>query len=144
MTRNPLIPLVVLMASAATAAPQAPPETMPPARAAYFVALYEPGPAWVQGAPPREQPGIQQHGAYMDELFAAGKLPLGGPLMEDVERLQLSGALLVIDAESLEAASAIVTADPALQSGIMKLKELRHFLVYIGGVAPAPATAGVH
>jgi uncharacterized protein YciI len=126
----------VLAATAATAAPQLPMETFPPPRATYFVALYDPGPAWVKGVPPGEQPGIKQHGAYMDELFRAGKLPLGGPLVGYTEQWEFGGALLVIDAESLEAARSLVAADPALETGVMTLKDLRLFLVYIGGVAP--------
>ncbi len=140
------MPLVLLTLSAALLAsdpadaPPSPPHGMPPPRATYYVALYEPGPAWLQGQPPLAQPGIREHGEYMDELHRRGRLPLGGPLVGSLERMELAGALLVIDAQSLEEARELVLADPALKADIMRLKALSQFLVYIGGVAEGGAS----
>jgi uncharacterized protein YciI len=112
---------------------------MPPARATYYVALYEAGPAWVQGQPPLTQPGIHEHGEYMDELHRRGHLPLAGPMVGGSDRLELAGALLVLDAGSLEEARELVLADPALKADVMRLKALNPLLVYIGGVAEGDA-----
>jgi uncharacterized protein YciI len=128
-----------LGASNPAVAPEASRQEMPPARATYYVALYEAGPAWVQGQPPLAQPGIREHGEYMDELHRRGHLRLGGPLVGDLDRLELAGALLVIDAGSLEEARALVLADPALEADIMRLKSVSQLLVYIGGVAEGDA-----
>jgi len=133
--------LTALLAATAAGTPQPPAESPRPSPPAYVVALYEPGPAWVRDLSPHQQPGIEEHAVYMDKLAAEGKLRLGGPLLTDPQRMELSGALLVIDADSLEEARALVTADPALKAGLMKLKELHHFLVYVGGLAPGGQVA---
>jgi uncharacterized protein len=62
-------------------------------------ATYIPDPAAVQRLRPT-------HRAYMDELTAQGRLIAGGPFIDG------TGALFVYEAPSLEAAQAIVTADP--------------------------------
>ena len=135
------IVLPTVLAASAAATQPVPEQTLPAPRATYIVALYERGPAWAQGVPPLQQGGIEEHAAYMDRLFAEGKLPLGGPLLADLDALELSGALLVIEADSLEAARELVMADPALKVGLLRLKELRHFLVYIGGVAGSDSSS---
>jgi len=128
-----------LLTSDPAGVPEAAHQGMPPARATYYVALYEAGPAWIQGQPPLAQPGIREHGEYMDELHRRGHLRLGGPLVGDLDRLELAGALLVIDAGSLEEARELVLADPALKADIMRLKALNRLLVFIGGVAESDA-----
>jgi len=125
----------VLLASGPADAAPPQPQGFPPAPATYYVAIYEAGPAWGQGQPPLAQPGIQEHFAYMDELHRRGALVLGGPLVGNIERSELAGALLIINAASLEEAKALVLADPALKVDIMRLKALHPCLVYIGDVA---------
>jgi uncharacterized protein YciI len=129
--------LMASVTSVPVAAAEAPAEGMPPPRSTYYVALYEAGPAWVQGEPPSAQPRLREHFAYMDELHRTGHLPFAGPLVGDVTKAELVGVLLVVDAKSLDEARRLVLADPGLKADIMRLKDLRQMLVYIGGLADA-------
>ena len=80
------------------------------AKATYLV-IYRPGPAWLMGKSVLEQP-LKEHGKYMLGLYIKGSMKLGGPLTDDA-----GGAVLLTVADESEAKT-IVTADPAVKSGI--------------------------
>jgi uncharacterized protein YciI len=75
-------------------------------------ATYIPDPATVQRLRPT-------HRAYMDELTAQGRLIAGGPFIDG------TGAMFIYDAPSLEAAEAIVAADPYTTGGAFARTELK-------------------
>ena len=75
-------------------------------------ATYIPDPAAVQRLRPT-------HRAYMDELTAQGRLIAGGPFVDG------TGALFLYEAPSLEAAQAIVAADPYTTGGAFASTELK-------------------
>ena len=83
------------------------------ASAPLFVFLYRPGPAWKAGLPMAQQ-GLGPHGAYISRLADEGCVLAGGALAES------NGGLAIIRAPSLEAARAILAADPALTTGIFE------------------------
>ena len=60
-----------------------------------------------------------KHREYMSELISEGKLVAGGPFTDG------SGALFIYDAESVEAAKAIVAVDPYATGGAFASYELR-------------------
>jgi len=80
------------------------------AKASYLV-IYRPGPAWLVGKSVLEQP-LKEHGKYMLSLYIKGSMKLAGPLTDDA-----GGAVLLTVADESEAKT-IVTADPAVKSGI--------------------------
>jgi uncharacterized protein YciI len=84
-----------------------------------FVFIYRPGPAWREGAPFRQQ-GLGPHGAYMKQLFDAGRLFAGGGFADE------DGGLAIVTAPSMEEARAILAADPAVTSGIF-VGEVEHW-----------------
>jgi uncharacterized protein len=59
------------------------------------------------------------HRDYMSRLLQEGKLITGGPFTDG------SGALFIYEADSLQAATAIVSADPYLSGGALASYELR-------------------
>jgi uncharacterized protein YciI len=68
----------------------------------------------------------------MDSLFAAGTLVIGGPFIDDsgtVSFTTISGAMLVLGAETAEEARRIAQADPAVQAGIFEIAEVRRWAV---------------
>ena len=88
----------------------------------YHVVLLGAGVNWIVGAPLEKQPiGEQQareaaakHGQYMDSLFKAGRLVIGGPFIGDSDVISFttsSGAMLVLNAETAEAARRLAEAD---------------------------------
>jgi hypothetical protein len=44
-----------------------------------FLVFREPGPSWVPVVVTRQQPPWDEHDAFMDRLFAAGRIVLAGP-----------------------------------------------------------------
>jgi uncharacterized protein YciI len=72
----------------------------------FFVVLRRLGPDWDRSLPMEEQSGWPEHAAFMDGLAESGVVVLGGPLADE-ERV-----VLVVDAESEEAARAVLARDP--------------------------------
>jgi uncharacterized protein YciI len=106
----------------------------------YYVVLLSAGAHWIVGAPLEKQPiGEQQaraaaarHSRYMDSLFNAGTLIIGGPFIGDSDVISfstISGAMLILKAESADAARRLAEADPAAQAGIFKVVEVRRWAV---------------
>ncbi|MCZ2340930.1 MAG: YciI family protein [Bacteroidales bacterium] len=59
------------------------------------------------------------HRAYLTQLLDAGQLAIAGPIMDD------SGAIIVYEADTLEAAEALLRADPFCTSGVFVSWKLR-------------------
>lgn|GEM_PF-790452 len=78
---------------------------------ATYLVIYRPGPAWLVGKSVLEQP-LKEHGKYMLSLYTKGSMKLAGPLTDDA-----GGAVLLAVTDESEAKT-IVTADPAVKSGI--------------------------
>jgi uncharacterized protein len=72
------------------------------------------------------------HRVYLSSLQAAGKLPVSGPFTDD------SGALIVYQADSPEAAEALLKADPFAQAGIFVKYQIRAWNLVLGNEAMYP------
>ena len=96
-----------------------------------YLFQYSPGPAWRAGVPMREQ-GLGPHAAYMQRLKDEGRLFAGGGYVG------ADGGMAVVVAASMEEARAMLTADPAIVSGIF-VAELRHWRPRFRTDAPLPA-----
>lgn len=77
-----------------------------------YLAVYRPGPAWIKGQPTASQP-LREHGRYILQLHLQGKLKLAGGFPDD-------GGAAAFEADSDEAAQAIIAADPAVTAGVME------------------------
>ena len=62
------------------------------------------------------------HLEHLAPLAAAGRVPLAGPFTDG------SGSLIVLEADSLEAAWAIVARDPYVVNGVFNRVDVRPFL----------------
>jgi uncharacterized protein len=62
------------------------------------------------------------HLEHLAPLSAAGRVPLAGPFTDG------SGSLIVLEADSLEAAWAIVARDPYVVNGVFNRVDVRPFL----------------
>jgi uncharacterized protein YciI len=62
------------------------------------------------------------HLEHLAPLAAAGRVPLAGPLTDG------SGSLIVLEAESLEAAWAIVARDPYVVNGVFNRVDVHPFM----------------
>ena len=79
----------------------------------YFVFIYRRGPGWSSERPPLEQAGLPGHFQRMQELADAEILVTGGPFKD------LSGAMGIIQAASLDHAREIVARDPVVAQETM-------------------------
>jgi uncharacterized protein YciI len=76
-----------------------------------FVVIYRPGSSWQRGRPMSEQ-GLLPHGRYYRGLFDDGRLFAGGGFTGS------DGGMAILKVADMDAARAIVAADPAVTSGI--------------------------
>jgi uncharacterized protein len=89
---------------------QMPPDIGPQNKYAF---VYAPGPQWLAGRPVTEQ-NLSAHRAYVGELYARGRVLLGGPFLDDA-----GGGFAVVRAEGRDEASTLLAADPAIREGIL-------------------------
>ena len=93
--------LFLLMAAMATAeSPKTP----------LFVVHFETGPAWNNSLEPTAQPHFREHSANLNQLRKSGAISFGA-------RYEQFG-MIFLKAESLDAARAILDADPGVKAGL--------------------------
>ena len=100
--------------------------------------MFKLGPGWAKDKGVMMQPGIQEHGAYMGKLVKEGVLILGGPLFEDPALSVPNGAVMILAADTPEAARKILDADPAHTSGLLEIIDVRPLMVPGASWRPAP------
>jgi hypothetical protein len=83
-----------------------------------------PGPAWVGGRGPREQPLWDEHAAFIDGLAERGLLVLGGPY-ED-----WSGSVLLFALPAPEVRE-LIRDDPWIPAGVLAEPDVRPWLVWV-------------
>lgn len=83
-----------------------------PTKPNLYLAIYRPGPAWIDGQPTASQP-LREHGRYILQLHVQGKLKLAGGF-------PLDGGAAAFEAESDAIAQGVIDADPAVIAGVME------------------------
>src|SRR5436190_3898389 len=89
-----------------------------PADAQVYVFLYRAGPSWKAGRPMGEQ-NLGAHAAYIKKLLDDGRLFAGGPTGADT-------GLAIVRAANLEEAQTMLSADPAITTGVF-IADLRRW-----------------
>jgi uncharacterized protein YciI len=82
------------------------------------------GPAWNGGAV-REQPGWDEHAAFVDDLVDRGIMVMGGPFTDH------SGAIQFYEGVSEDEARRIAEQDPWMANGVFVLEEVRSWNVIV-------------
>ena len=82
----------------------------PTPAASLFIVNFETGPSWDESRPATEQPGFREHSANLNRLRKQGAIVFGARYAEV--------GMIFLKAESLEAAKAVIDADPGVRSGI--------------------------
>jgi uncharacterized protein YciI len=83
------------------------------------------GSRWDPNRSVREQDFWDDHARFMDDLFDRGVVVLGGPFADD------SGSLVVLEAESPEAARAIYRGDPWTQRDILVVADAKEWTIFL-------------
>lgn len=116
MTTLPLVSLLSLLLSAGPGPARQQPGAVP----VRHLVLLEHGPSWPP-TPNAELWGVlDQHGGYMQGLFADGSVVLGGPATD------LSCGIVVFDIAERAEVERIVAADPAVVAGVF-VADIRAF-----------------
>jgi uncharacterized protein len=90
-----------------------------------FVILWGHGPAWVAGKTVREQPYWDEHAAFIDPLFDAGTIVMGGPFADT------SGSLVIVEAETEQEMADLFARDPFVIHGIFALDRLKQWTLFL-------------
>jgi uncharacterized protein YciI len=93
-------------------------------RVVRVVVRWRAGPTWTDG-PPEEQPGWDEHAAFVDELVERGIFVMGGPFSD------YSGSLTLLENVTEEEARELVAGDPFVENGVFVLEEVRAWNVYV-------------
>src|SRR2546427_961440 len=84
-----------------------------------------PGSRWNPDKPVREQAYWDDHARFMDALFDAGEVILGGPFADG------SGSMVILAAESVEAARATFQKDPWTQQDVLVAAEVKEWTIFL-------------
>jgi len=79
-----------------------------------FVVIYTPGPAWQPVKKVEELPFFREHVRYMQQVFAAGQLLMGGAFLDN------QGGLGILEVASVAQARDIVAHDPFVQARVVE------------------------
>ena len=99
--------VLALVAAVGTAAAQAPPASL-------FVVHFETGPSWNKSLAPSDQPSFREHSANLNRLRKEGTIVFGARYGDL--------GMIFLKAEALDAAKALMEADPGVQSGIFSYR----------------------
>lgn len=84
-----------------------------------FVLFHSPGPAWDGALAFMEQPGIDEHVAFMRSLADRGLMVLGGPF--DDHDAEAGVGMAVITAQDAAEAEHIALEDRSVASGLIRV-----------------------
>ena len=95
----------------------------------YFLVTEVPGPKWDRSLPRREQPGWDEHAAFIDSLAEQGVVVLGGPLGDP----DYGPALLVVAAGSDAETRQRLACDPWLDT-TLTIQSIQRWSIWIGSL----------
>jgi uncharacterized protein YciI len=96
-----------------------------PLRLPRVIVRFRAGPAWTEGTP-EEQPGWDEHAAFIDRLVERGTMIMGGPYSDN------SGSMSLWEGMNAdEARRVVVEPDPFVRNGVFVLEEVVDWTVYV-------------
>ena len=90
-----------------------------------FITMFTPGPNWAAGKTSREQPYWTEHAAFMDALFEAGTVIMGGPFAD------YSHFMVIVEASDENAVRDLFKRDPFVAQGIFHLVGVHEWVVFL-------------
>jgi uncharacterized protein YciI len=95
-----------------------------PLRIPRVVLRVRPGPAWTSGLP-EDQPGWDEHAAFIDDLVERGVFLMGGPWTDRLGSMSLWEGL---DADEVRD---VMQGDPFVRNGVFEIEEIANWTVYV-------------
>jgi uncharacterized protein YciI len=93
-------------------------------RAKRVIVEWKAGPTWASGNVD-EQPGWDEHAAYIDELIDRGTFVMGGPLADN------SGSVSLLEGVDEAQARELIATDPFVANGVFVLEAIREWNVFV-------------
>lgn len=95
--------------------------------AMYYATRLRPGALWDPGKPAREQVHWDDHARFMDSLFDAGMVVLGGPFSDR------SGSLVILEADSADQVRELFRDDPWTVHDVLVVDEVKEWAIFLDG-----------
>jgi uncharacterized protein YciI len=93
----------------------------------YYAVSLVPGSKWDRSKTAREQAYWGEHAQFMDLLFEAGAIVLGGPFADR------SGSLVVVKAETAKQVQAMFADDPWATHDVLTAGEIKEWTIFLDG-----------
>lgn len=88
------------------------------------------GPRWLHDRWNRDQPGWDEHAQFFDGLVEQGVVILGGPIRSNSDD---EVALLAMEAADEQDLRSILAEDPWAISGVLRIKEVQAWTIWLDG-----------
>ena len=95
-----------------------------PLRIPRVVLRLGPGPTWTSGLP-EDQPGWDEHAAFIDDLIERGVFVMGGPW---TNRL---GSMSLWEGMDAGEVSEVMQRDPFVLNGVFRIEDVADWTVYV-------------
>ncbi|HET8630156.1 MAG TPA: YciI family protein [Thermomicrobiales bacterium] len=105
---------------------------------AVFAVTTAKGPNWDPARGIRDQQGWDRHAAFADSLVERGVIILGGPIASDSDE---EVALLAVNAADGQELRSVFGDDPWARSGVLRIKAVRPWTLWLDGRAAGPDRA---
>jgi uncharacterized protein YciI len=88
--------------------------------------ILRPGSRWDPNKGVREQPSWDEHAQFIDDLFARGLIMLVGPFVPEG-----TGALAILNVETVEEARALYANDPWASEDILHVADAKEWTIFL-------------
>ena len=95
-----------------------------PLRIPRVIVRVRPGPTWGEG-PPEDQPGWDEHAAFIDDLVERGLMFMGGPYADN------SGSMTLWEGVTAGDLRELLRDDPFVRNGVFELEDVIDWVVYV-------------
>jgi uncharacterized protein len=91
----------------------------------YYAAFLRPGALWNPDKTAREQPFWDDHARFMDDLFDAGVVVLGGPFADR------TGSLVIVKAADAAQVREMFRRDPWTVQDVLAVSEVKEWVIFL-------------
>jgi uncharacterized protein YciI len=94
----------------------------------FYAAFLRPGSHWNPDKPVREQPFWDEHARYMDSLFEADAIILGGPFADR------SGSLVIVAADNAAEVHEMFRRDPWTAHDVLVVADVKEWTIFLNAL----------
>ena len=91
----------------------------------YYATLLRPGALWDPDKGAREQPYWDDHARFMDSLFEAGAVVLGGPFADR------TGSLVIVKAGDAAQVREMFRRDPWTEHDVLVVGDVKEWVIFL-------------